>query len=499
MARSDPTRSPYCATRHLLRNLRHPRRLKQNPLAREIFASRDDDDAQRVIAARCDAALRAMDAQDAAGSARYNARETAILVRVDLQRHRLQAVAADLGLSIRQFHRSRRTAHDRFLMQYRRLPVTTAIQVDDGFTRRTLARATGLADSCEVSSAAAILNDIVYSGAGAAVRCEALRVLAETEAWAHQLERAHEHIHAAKALLAAAVFSDSERTRLNDANEGVWLSLRWFARGPSAVAETTRNGNQDLPSGRATLVRAAAALRSGDAALASRLLARLCGETGAAQAPEAAVDLLTLQAELADFTAENPLLSEELFTQAAALARGHGLRGRELYATHQFWLTRWMHSRRPQDRSTYRGLVDDVDRSLSPRLRSYLTFSAADIELAIGNPGRAYAAAAAAGAVSTNRYESFSARGLAAGALLRLGRVAEAGTQATLAAEAARAEGHVRVISLAQRITAQAHLAQGNRRAARAAIDEAIECARHSSTPHVLAQAQGILARIIGR
>jgi hypothetical protein len=244
------------------------------------------------------------------------------------------------------------------------------------------------------------------------------------------------------------------------------------------------------------LVRAAAALRSGDAAQAIRLLRRFNGGSVTPPTSESAVDLLMLRAELADYTAEHPLLSEELFTRAAELARANGLRGRELHATHELWLARWAHSRSAQDRSIYRALVDEIDRSLSPRLRAYLTCSAADVELAFGDPARALAAAVATGSVSTNRFESFSARGLAAGALLRLGRTAEAGEQATLAAKAARSEGHARVLSLAQRINAQAYLAQGDRRAARAAIDEAISCA---SSPHVLAAAQRVLAAIVGR
>jgi hypothetical protein len=158
-----------------------------------------------------------------------------------------------------------------------------------------------------------------------------------------------------------------------------------------------------------------------------------------------------------------------------------------------------MHSRDVRDRTAYRGLVDRTDHALPPRLRSYLLFSAADVELAIGHPRRALDAARASARVCTNSYESLSARGLAAGSLFRLGRVAEAAVEASLTADAARAHRQPRVVSLAQRISAQAYLAQGNRVAARAAIEEAIECARYFSSQHVLAQAQSVLARITGR
>ena len=104
-----------------------------------------------------------------------------------------------------------------------------------------------------------------------------------------------------------------------------------------------------------------------------------------ARVSEIAVEVLTLKAEIADFTAADPLLSERLLVQAIALARKHGLYGRELYAKYQLYSTRWMHSRTSRDRSAYRRLVDRTDRALPPRLRSALAFCTADIEVAIGH------------------------------------------------------------------------------------------------------------------
>ncbi len=68
--------------------------------------------------------------------------------------------------------------------------------------------------------------------------------------------------------------------------------------------------------------------------------------------------------------------------------------------------------------------------------------------------------------------------------------------QAGTTSEAARSSGQARIVSLAQRINAQALLAKGDRRAARAAIEESIDCARHFSSAHVLATARAVLARI---
>lgn len=500
MARSDPTRSRYCATRHLLRNLDRPKSLRRNPLARDAFATESASDAARIIRARVDAAFRTMEAQESQIRRWDAARQSAILLRVDVARHDAAAVAADLGLSIRQFHRTRRTAHERFYAAYGAAMPTISTHVSGDFAPQMLARAGSLADSGETASATAILADVATGAARDDLRVEALTRLAETDLWTHRLPRARRYLDEAAKLLTTVTLDEPRRQRLLDEYEAVALSLHWFAEGPAAIHHSNGSEHHGADAhGRAALVRAAAALHNGEASYAKELLQRLDPAAPGLQTPEAIVDLLVLRGALLDFNAESASLSEELFTRAAAVARERGLRGRELYATHQLYVTRWVHSRSAGDRSAYRALVDSIDRSLPARLRSHLIFSSADAELAIGHPRRAIAAAEAASAVSTNRYESFSARALAAGALLRLGCIDEAGAQARLAGEAARAQGHARVLSLAQRINAQAQLSRGNRREARIAIEESIECARHFSSVHVLAQAQAVRGKIIAR
>lgn len=490
MPRSDPTRSDYCATRHLLRQLKSPRRLRLNPLVRDVFDDRSVDAALREVCARVERALDVLERRPAPGGEPHGARHAAILLRVDIRRHRPSRVAADLGLSIRQFHRERRVALARFLDAYR-APGTASVQTlhaQGELSRQVLTRAASLADSGEPLSARALFDDIA-ANAEPADRARALIELAGIDAWAHRFDVARARLRDADTLAAHGGIALECRAELRDASDAVALALRWFSDGPSAVAL------QPCAGPRATLVRAAAALRSGEAHVAARLLHRV-GETIADAPAQTTVDALTLQGELADFNAGDPQASEALFARAAALARANALGGRELYAAHQLALTRWMHSRSVFDRRAYRQLVDRVDRSLSTRLRSYLAFSAADIELAIGHPGRALRLSESAEAVSTNAYESLSARGLAAGALLRLGRIDDAVAYAGTTTEAARTSGHPRIVSLAQRISAQALLLKGNRRAARAAIEESIELARHFASVHALATARAVLARI---
>lgn len=498
MARSDPTRSDYCASRHLLRHLRQPRELSRNPLAHDAFATAGSGTALGTIAARVCSALRTMDGPQPSAHTWQRVRHTAILLRVDVQRHDPVSVATDLGLSSRQFHRERGIAHERFLDAYRSAISARPTSSSQNLPRQLVERAASLADSGEVASAIPLLEDVA-SSADPSDRCAALIHLGEIDAWSHRFDRARRRAHDARALLAAIPFTNDRYDELADGLAALDLLARWFTLGPVAVGRTKAAEDLDSKRGpRETVVRAAAALRKGEAGDALELLSRLQSFTAILPAAVVA-DALTLQAEIADFFGKEESVSETLFERAASLAAANGLHGRALYATHQLASTRWMHTRSALDRRAYRSLVDGIDPALSPRLRSYLIFSAADVEVAIGHPRRALQAANVAASVSTNHYESSSAQGLAAGALMRLRRIDDAGAQAAQAAESARKDGHARVLSLAQRVQALAYLSQGRRRAALAAIEESIECARRFSSTHVLAQAKAIRGLIARR
>jgi hypothetical protein len=488
MARANPARSPYAATRHLLRNLRDGRELRRNPLARAEFARRVESDALRAIATRVDSALRAV----------RSARQVAILLRVDTERHDPQSVATDLALSMRAFYRERRLAHDAFHAGYLATG-RAAAAIESDFAARLLSRATSLADSGETASAKAIFHDVLASGQPAGTACEALVRLATTEAWLHRFDCARAHLDACAALLSHGSLDQARRAALSDAVAAARSTVVMFDEGPQAALRSSRNDLLLAPGDRTTLARALAALRIGESPLASDLLRELTSRRRDELPPEFEVDLLTARAEFANFAYSDASLGEDLFGRAALLAGVHGLRGRELYALHQLSVARWMRSRRPEDRRAYRRLADAVDRSLPARLRSILALVAADVEVAIGRPERGLAAANAVALVSTNRYETVSARALAAAALLRMGRLDEAAAEAVVATGAARAQGHARVLSLAQRICAQAYFIKGDRREARSAIEESLECARHFSSPYVQAQAQAIRGRIAGR
>ncbi len=481
MARANPARSPYAATRHLLKNLRNVRELRRNPLARDEFANRSNDEALNAIGARVNAALPV-----------HNARHAAILLRVDAERHDPRSVATDLGLSMRQFYRERRRAHEAFYAAYR-AEARQAATVEDGFARQLLTRAASLADSGETASAVAISHDVLSSGGDPAIATEALLRLAETHIWTHRFERARAELADCTVILARSEMQDDRGTTMRDRAQALALLLEWFSNGPPAVAQS-RNGYA-ARGDRTCFVVAAGALRRGETQKAAALLLDLTSRRYP-RAADFAVDLLTLQAEFANFTAADPSIAEGFFARAAALADEHGLRGRAFFAHHQLLLTRWLRSRKAEDRRAYRDFVDTADPALPARVQSFLTFAAADIEVTIGDPRRALKAARTATSLATNHLESLSAQGLVAGSLLRLGRLSDAAMEAAHAAETAHCEGHARVIPIAQRVRAHAFFVEGNRRAARYAIEESVEYARYFSSPYVLAQAQALRRRI---
>lgn len=338
-----------------------------------------------------------------------------------------------------------------------------------------------------MAASRALLDDVARR-AGVALRCEAHARLCRLETDANHFDRARRHVSAARALLDGG--DAAGEAMLRDAVEAAALALLTAERGPAAAASGHRGGGETL------VVLAAAAVRAGDAARATRLLSK-AGARGDLSV-EATIDRLSLEGEIADFINVDPDLGRRCFQAAIALARRHGFHGRARYAEHQLRSARWMRTRDSCDARAYRTLSDRGDPALPARLRTSLALCAADIEMAIGRPQRALDAARAAERVAASSYDRLSAQALAAGAMLRLGCRRDAGLKAETTAVEARAAGHPRIVSLAQRICAQVHWAAGNRRAAHGAIEESIDCARRFSSAHVYAQTQALLGRIAG-
>ena len=126
MPRADPTRSAYCASRHLLRNLDDAAELRRNPLVRACFApaaarrdAGENGRALETVRGLVQASLVRCRERSGAGRARGDVgRMHAALLRCEIDKQPLAVVAAELGLSDRQVRRERRAAHDAFLSAF---------------------------------------------------------------------------------------------------------------------------------------------------------------------------------------------------------------------------------------------------------------------------------------------------------------------------------------------------------------------------------------------
>ena len=455
MPRSDPSRSDYCATRHLLRSLDVAPALRRNPLVASD-SGLDDAALKACASSAVSRALSAMDAEPTPVRWR-TVRHTAILLRIDIARESQTTVALDLGVSERQLRRERHAAHRRFLAALRNGSTDAFAVGTDGMpTMLTLvleraadvqiALAERLADSGEPRSALAILDDIAVHASDPAARCRALMRSADVETDVHRLGAATRRLHDAAALMHARIVPNDKRPGLAREHRVSALQVAWFEAGPAAIVPEAQRV-QEPDDARMWMLRACAALRAGDGRHSRLLSQRARAALRPGGADGIRVDLEILDAELSDFLDANTEEASRRFQLAIELADELGYGGRSLWATHLLAFTRWLHGGKAAERVAYRALVDRIDGAMPEQHRLMLYFSAADIELAIGSPRRAANASSHALHLATNVYERLSAQALEAGALLRMGQVQQAESAARATAEEGRRHGYLRIVS----------------------------------------------------
>jgi len=122
-ARTVPTKRPseFAELARLLRRLDDPESVRRNPLVRGAFgrprasiAAVDENLTLLRIRAAVLSAVATLDSNLNARNVHY-ARQRAIVTRCDLRGEKHAAVAADLGISLREFYRERRRALERLL------------------------------------------------------------------------------------------------------------------------------------------------------------------------------------------------------------------------------------------------------------------------------------------------------------------------------------------------------------------------------------------------
>jgi hypothetical protein len=242
MPRADPTRSAYCASRHLLRNLDDPVELRRNPLVRECFTAppgrRDSSenahalDRVRMIVhatlSRCRERPH-MGRPVADRSHADPARMHAALLRCEIDRQPLEVVAGELGLSDRQVRRERRAAHDAFLDAFHSTaaePLPRAVASDLSTLR--LDEASELHELGRSSLALAACESVAAAAPQAERRIEALCLAADIDLDAGRYAASSARIAEANAVLAlrgAEIGADARAGALERIDLAAW-SLR---------------------------------------------------------------------------------------------------------------------------------------------------------------------------------------------------------------------------------------------------------------------------------
>ena len=240
MPRADPTRSDYCASRHLLRNLDKAAELRRNPLVREYFASAADGPHRRAsgndriaLGRICEDVRVALARCSEFGSDCTHvglARMHAALLRCDIDDQPMPLVAAELGLSERQLRRERHAAHAAFARAFRtvRRDCDTPATVCDVAAVR-LAEAVALHELGQGPVAQSALASIASGAVDPAQRIEALCLGAELEFDALRHSSVAEHLAAARSLLVryARELDDDAACTADEHIEFVAWLLRW--------------------------------------------------------------------------------------------------------------------------------------------------------------------------------------------------------------------------------------------------------------------------------
>ncbi|HEX3551071.1 MAG TPA: hypothetical protein VHT53_11880 [Candidatus Elarobacter sp.] len=342
MPRADPTRSAYCASRHLLRNLDDAAELRRNPLVRTLFAPCNDDAPDRAgaldrVRALVHASLAGCRGRAGARTHGSLGRMHAALLRCEIDKQPLAVVAAELGLSDRQIRRERRAAHDAFLRALAERTAAPAAAVVRDRAELRLARASEMHELGESALALAACDEFLAC-APEEHRVEALCLAAEIERECGRYAASKNRVDRASAALAQMTACAPPGT-VSLARERVdfsaWSLRRALGEGcalalspPAVTAHADAEDPRDEPR-LALLVRALGAYGEqrwevGDGIVGDRVVQRawrLVGSLDAARTKER-LSVMLADARMADLTGRD---DHAAFLAAERLAarRGH--------------------------------------------------------------------------------------------------------------------------------------------------------------------------------
>lgn len=503
MPYADPTRSAYCAARHLLRRLADAPALRRNPLVAQRAAGLPcDDGLLRDVRAVVDRAFAAMDAAPASTALRGR-RHAAILLRCDVLREPREAVARDMGISLPHFERERRRAMARFVRVFTAAVAhrSTGAQVRGELGGMVRRRAMRLADSGDRRSALVLLDDVVRT----ASRAEKIRALvgtAEIETNEFAISPSRTALAAARHLLSRLDAFDGDRVELSSACEAAALRLRTVECGPDRNAvEPGERFERRSETAALLIARAEVADASGTIAACRPLVARASELLRRDHDADAAlrVDLAFLQAQV-EFWSDPSIAGRAGLERAVGVAREAGYAGRAAFGELSNAGGRWARSGDPHARRAYRRLLANIARAtdLPKQTRFFAFWDAADIECGIGDPWRAADAARRALALAPNAQRALVIEGLLARAFARGGRcdVAER-TAMRILEHPAKAQAGVAQL-LAKRTLADVASLDGRSKQSWESLRDAAELARRYGTARLAASLAERLAHFKG-
>lgn len=501
MPYADPTRSPYCAARHLLRRVGDAAALRRNPLLAKLVAREAcDDEVTRAARGLVDRALAAMDAPPGA-TPLHARRYAAILLRCDVLIEPRAAVARDMGISMPQFERERRVAMARFVRACTpaaAAQLRTRTSARDGLANVIGRRAMRLADSGDRRSALVLLDDVVRTAAPAE-KIRALIRTSEIETNEFATARSCEALDAAEQLLRALEERDEDRAWLTPACEAAALRLRAVECGPQvAAADSDERLLPERQSAALLVARAEIADACGTVSECRPLIVRatelLCREPDVDAA--LGVDIAFLQAQV-EFWSDPSLKGRTGLERAVEIAREAGYAGRAVFGELSNLGGTWARTGDPQVRRAYRSLLERIARAtdLPKQTRFFAFWDAADIECGIGDPWRAADAARRALALAPNAQRALVIEGLLARAYARGGRpdVAER-TALRILEQPARTQAGVAQL-LAKRTLADVASLEGRPKQSWESLRDAAELARRYGTARLAAALAERLAR----
>ena len=532
MPRAKPSRSGYCASRHLLRNLDDARELRRNPLAAGYFCSssrsrrRTPEEDRRALERICGLVREALgalyaDAEDDRDGARLG-RMHAALLRCEIDRQPPERVAAELGLSERQLRRERSAAHDAFLPSFRRVAEHDRAPASVGAARPPalvgadiaqlrLAEAVELHAVGKSSLGLAVFASIAATAPHTATQIEALCLATEAELDAGRLAEARSLVDEAKAVSAlhGEKLSDSERALVGEHIEFLEWSLRWqlglgagVAMRPPSVISNPAPNDERLEDRRALRVRALAAFATqrwevGDAAQGSsavRIAQALLSSLHVSRVTERlaimhiSLRLSALCGSESDKDSARLLAVEELASKTRHV--------RPLLAARADRLSLETGRLRPAAR-TFDGVLADCGAAERGSLRRTLAYIACVAAQWEPDPRRAMRAADLAEThVAPGSGIALLARSMRAQRAIGYGRYAEARAIADVVRSEAARCGNNRFRGAAERDLAAIALAQGRTRDARRLIRDAMPVLEHYGSHLAFAEASEIARRV---